>query len=516
MNYLTEKADETSFAGAMLKASSIIFILIFIQRVFGYLLNSLLTKSISQTDYGSYTFAWSISMFATGILLLGISSATARYVAYYRGGGNFDMVKSIIKTGFLFNSGLLGMLLILLIVVNILFPNVLSLNNYLFIFICSVFVIHGTGSFFSSIISGYRKPEISSVFGTLFPVLSFVFAAIAIFLTGEFMHILFAIALAFLISNILNITYALKNYGLAGKFRPGLIKDLLKFGVSVVFIDTANNLLSWADVFIIKMYIDFSDVGVYWASVITANTILMFFIPINSIFAPIAAELFGKRDIERLNLMTSYIIERFFLISLPIIFVFLIFPKGILSIIFTAEYMAGALPLQILVISTSMLGLSLLFRTILTASGKPYIEARVIVIAAVANVVLNIILIKPYGIVGASLATLCSSAVILAFAFRYARREVAVKINLFNLVKISGSLVIPLILVYIVKLMFASLFFEFVVSSFVIVVFYLGSLVVVKAFRDEDIMLVGMILGALHMPRRVDEFVLGVVRRGVS
>lgn len=511
-----ESEKSESFAGVMLKASSIIFVLIFIQRAFGYLFNSLLSKSISKIDYGSYTFAWSIAMFASGIFLLGVSSATARYVAYYRGKKDIELVNSVIKTGFWINLFLTFISLFGIFVVNRYFPSILSLNPYLLLFVGAIFVIHCIGSFFSAVIGGYRKPEISNIFGTVFPVLSFAFAFIVVLLRYEFVYILFGIALAFLISNILSIVFALKNYGLKGYFKYELIKDLLKFGISMVFIDTANNLLSWADVFIIKMYMDFSNLSVYWAATITANVLLMFSQPIISIFAPIVAELFGKRDTERLAFMSSYLFERVLLLSIPILLVFLMFPKGLLSIIFTQDYMMGALPLQILSISTFLLGLSMLFRILITASGKPHQEARIIFFAAIANVILNLILVKPYGIEGASVATLFSSLFILLLSFKYARKDVKITIYKDRFIKIIASLIIPIILIYIVKILFISLFLEFIASILALGLFYFLSLMFLKTFREEDTMLLTMILGRFNISKNIEKLILDVVKRGIS
>lgn len=509
--------ESESFAGIILKVSSLIFVYSVIQRAFGYLLNSLLAKSILQAEYGSYTFAWSIAMFVCGIFLLGIHPATARYVAYYRGKGDVERVNSVIKTGFVITVFLAFMAILLFIGINTLFPYFLSLDFPLALFTCSILVIFSIGGFFSRVIGGYRKPEVSNLFITLYSAFSVVFVLIVVLLGHSFTHILFAIVSAFLISNLLNVVYALKNYGLNGKFKWGVAKELIRFGIPVVAIDTSSNLLAWADVFIIKMFRGFSDLGVYWASMITANLLLMFSQPLVSIFSPIVAELFGKRDTKRLSFMLSYISERFFMLSLPILIIFLLFPRGILSVIFTEDYAPlGSLPLQIYAGAMFLFGLSMLFRTIITGSGKPEQEARIIVIAAIANVILNLMLVKPYGIAGASVATFCSSLFILAASFVYARNIVGFTVYKDRFTKIIGSIAASIVFVYIVKLLILNVLLTFVIAMVVLLVSYAAFLIALRALREEDVMLLEMILNKVKVPEEMKIFILNVMRRGVS
>ncbi len=508
--------DNESFAEIMLKASSIMFIFLVIQRLFGYFFNSLLAKSFSQVDYGSYTFAWSIAMFLCGILLLGVGPATSRYVAYYRGKNDINRVNSVIKTGFMMILSLISISLLAIIVINRYDPSMLSLNQMMVLFVCIVFATHGIGYFFSAVVSGYRRPEIGNFFATLFPVLSVAFSLVLVWFGCDFSCILAGIATAFVLSNLACSVFALKNYGLKGSFHPDTAKKLLMFGIPITFIDTANNLLSWADLFIIKFYRGFSDLSVYWASTINANIILMFSMPVISIFSPIVAELYGKKDTERLGFMSSYMFERFLVLSLPILVVFLVFPKGILLTVFNENYVGGALPMQILSVSTFILGLSMIFRTLITASGRPQQEGFIISAAAIVNVILNLILIKPYGIVGASAATLFSSLLIFVLSFIYARRIVKVVVYRDRIVKISISLIVAMFLVYVVKILFPNIIIALIISAFVLALSYSVSLILLKALRKEDVVLVSMVIEKMKVPGKIEALILKFVRIGTS
>lgn len=507
---------EISLAEVLLKSSSIIFILTFIIKIFGYLFNSLLTKTITHVDYGSYTFAWSIAMFASGILLLGINPAIARFVAYHRGKGGAEEVSSAIKTGLTMVLFLTFFSLVLIFGINKLFPQLLSIDKPLILFMLAVFATHGIGFFFICAISGYRKPEIGTIFSTLFTILSFCFVLIAAYFGYGFIPILLAIFAAFLISNIGGAIYVLKYFGIGGRFNFHLSKELILFGIPLVLIDSANNLLSWANIYILKIFYGFAEVGVFTAAIITSNIMLLFSQPIIAIFSPVVAEMYGKKDFEKLAFISSYLFERVLLFSSPVLIALLVFPEGILKIIFTENYALAAIPLQILSVSVLFLAISMIFRTVITASGKPQQEARIILIAAVINVALNFLLVKPYGIIGASIATFISSLFILAFSFRYSRRTTKILVYKDRLIKIGLSLFTSLAFVYVVKLTILNLYLAFAVSLTILAISYTLLLIALKALRAEDAVMFKMIMDMLPFLKKFEAPILSMLKKGIS
>lgn len=508
--------ENESFTKIFIKSGSIIFVSLIITRFFGYLFNSFLTKSISPAEFGIYTFAWSTAMITNAVLLLGISQASARYIAFYRGKNDFQTVDSLVKTGMVMVIALSSFSLLLIIGINRFNPSLLSLDRALILFITGVFIIHSIGFFFANVIAGYRKPEFGGIFSMIFSVLSFIFVIIAVKYAHSFNMVLLAIILAFLIPNIWGFVYVVQNYGLWGKFSPALARQLITFGIPVIFIETASGLLAWANIFIIKMFYTFSEVGLFSVASITSNIILIFTQPLLNIFAPIVAELFGKKDHEKLGFMSSYLFERFLIVSSPALLVLLLFPEGILKIIFTEDYSIVAFPLQILSLSVFLLGLSMLFRLIITASGKPQMEARIIMIAAVFNVILNLILVKPLGIMGASLANLISAMIILILSFIYVRGITKLIVYKNRLWKIAASLLISLVLIYFVKITVPNLRIAFLISFILITVSYTVSLIILKTFREEDIVILRNLLERTGISEKRESAMISIFRKGVS
>ncbi len=496
----------------MLKSSSIIFLALIITRLFGFLFNSLLTKTITQEEYGSYTFAWSIAQLGVGFLLLGIPSATAYHIAFNRGRGDLENVKGYLKTGFITVVILVFFYLFGLILINRLFPDIFSMNKQLILFMISMFAIHGIGFFFSLVINGFRKPEIGTIFAVTTPIISYFSVIFLSYLGYGFYPILASIAASLAFQYLLCSGYVLKNWGLDGKFHPGLLRGLVKFGIPMIFMDVSNGLLWSSGVFVIKFYDNFANVGIFWAASMITGIMLMFPQAMLSIFSPVVSELFGKGDHKKIEHISTYIIERLLMFSLPLISILLLFPEGILRIVFTEDYTSGALAMQILSISAFLTGIYLFSGTLITTSGRPHLNSRIMFTGAIVNVVLNIILDRYYGINGASIAALLSSMIILALSFKFARQKIKLVIYRDRLTKILLSLAPALIIVYLIKIIFTNLILAFVISLITLPIIYFVIMLLLKTFREEDMVLIKSILGETKLTAPI----IRIIEKGIS
>jgi O-antigen/teichoic acid export membrane protein len=466
-----------------------------ITRLFGFLFNSLLTKNISQEEYGNYTFAWSIAQLGVGFLLMGIPSATAYYIAFNRGKGDFEKIKAYTKTGFMMVIILVLFSVLGFIAVNRLFPDIFSMNKQLLLFMLLMFAIHGTGFFFSLVISGHRKPEIGAIFAATTPIVSYFSVIVLSYLGYGFYEILIGIAASLSIQYFLCALYVLKNWGFDGKFQPRLMKGLIKFGVPLIFMDVSNGLLWSAGIYAIKFYDSFANVGIFSAASMITGVMLIFPQALLSIFSPVVSELFGKGDKEKIEHISSYIIERLLMLSFPLIAILLLFPEGILKIVFTQDYSSGALAMQILSLSAFLTGIYLFFVTVINSSGHPQQNSKLMLIGAISNVIFSIIFVKYYGIAGASMASLVSSAIILAISFKWARHIVKIIIYKDRILKIMIALASVLPLIYIVKIIYTNLFLAFVLSLVILLIGYFIILMLLKTFREDDIALVRTVFG---------------------
>lgn len=398
------------------------------------------------------------------------------------------------------------------IAVNRLFPDVFSMNKQLLLFMLLMFAIHGTGFFFSLVISGYRKPEIGAIFAATAPIVSYLSVIVLSYLGYGFYEILIGIALSLVIQYVLCAYYVLKNWGFDGKFQPGLTKGMIKFGIPLIFMDVSNGLLWWAGIYAIKFYDNFANVGIFSAASMIPGVMLIFPQALLSIFSPVVSELFGKGDKEKIEHISSYIIERLLMLSFPLIAILLLFPEGILKIVFTEDYSSGAVAMQVLSLSAFLTGIYIFFVTVINSSGHPQQNSKLMFIGAISNVFFSIILVKYLGIVGASIASLISSTIILAISFKWVRHIVKIILYTDRISKIIIALASVLPFLYIVKIIYTNLFMAFVISFLVLIIVYFITLMLLKTFREDDITLVRTVFGE----NRLSAAIIKTLQKGIS
>lgn len=497
----------------IVKTGAFILLLSILGKGAGWLFNMLLTKTVSSEVYGIFTLAWGVVIFSAGILLLGIPEAMSRFIAFYRGKGDKEEVNTSIKTGGFLTLILIFLSLFIFLILYKFFPSFLSLKKDEFVLVCFLFFLRSIEGFFNSVIAGFRKPHIARFIRFLLEILRPIFLFFAILVGVTLFSAIFALILAVVVPTIISGIYAVKKFGLGTKIKITLAKEFLKFGIHTTITSTANNLLGWADMFLVRIFLGFSALGIYYIANLTAAVELIFFSAFLAIFTPIITEHFGRKDYEGASKLSSYLLESFFLLFIPIFIAFVAFPREILVILFTADYGLGALAFQIMSLSMFLYGTSNLFTTILNSAGKPEKVAKIVSIAAIVNVIANFFLIPKFGIEGAAIATVFSSFLLLFLSYIEVEKIVKLKISFLRIEKIilSGILTVPLIF-FVKKLVYDSTM-ALIVSGFLLVLFYFFVLLSLKSFRREDIAIFSAILKKMKVPKKIENFIVNLMNK---
>jgi O-antigen/teichoic acid export membrane protein len=93
--------------------------------------------------------------------------------------------------------------------------------------------------------------------------------------------------------------------------------------------------------------------------------------------------------------------------------------------VYGAEYHDAVLPFQILVLSVAFMFINRNYRVLLVSFEQQNAQLKLIMIAAAANVLLNVLLLPRYGLPGAALATVVSEALTLVTSYAYVHRLIA-------------------------------------------------------------------------------------------
>jgi O-antigen/teichoic acid export membrane protein len=230
---------------------------------------------------------------------------------------------------------------------------------------------------------------------------------------------------------------------------PG--KELFSFSIPASLTGVFGVLLIWVDRLFVGYYRPASEVGIYQAASQLSIAFAIILSGFNSIFAPMAADLFHRGELGRLEELYRVTTKWGLYLSLPPFVVTCFAPRLIMGVLFGKAYVAGWPVLLILTFaqlvnaSTGPVGYLLVMagyqKRMFQISGTTFLLA----------VVLGLILVPRYGITGAAIATGTALSAMFVAAVVFAR--VAMRMLPYDKRYLKGALAtglaaVPLLLLH--------------------------------------------------------------------
>ena len=192
-------------------------------------------------------------------------------------------------------------------------------------------------------------------------------------------------------------------------FSKKLFKKFILYGYPLIGLSLASYVLSSIDRYMIKYFLNTSEVGVYSANYGLAGGIIQPFLAILLISAyPIIMETFeNKGEIE-----TSHVLNKtlsiYFIILIPIVFGITTLSKDISSVLLGESFQKGYRILPLIALGTFLFGLTQYFYKPFELKKKTRTLSLLVFGVAIVNIILNLFFIPMFGILGAAYATLIS------------------------------------------------------------------------------------------------------------
>jgi O-antigen/teichoic acid export membrane protein len=199
-------------------------------------------------------------------------------------------------------------------------------------------------------------------------------------------------------------------------------KVIMSFGSSLILMAICNYLLNSTDVAMLTYFSSLDSVAIYNIALPVARIFLLFSTAINTPLLPHLSSLYAKEGMKPLKKRLLEVNGIALLLFLPAIFISF-FMKYIILIFFGEQYISATIPAIILMFSVIF---NILFNINLNAlivTNRLNAGNIIIVIGAVFNIILDYFMIKSWDIVGASIATLISYALITIIIAAYINRR---------------------------------------------------------------------------------------------
>lgn len=187
-----------------------------------------------------------------------------------------------------------------------------------------------------------------------------------------------------------------------------LTREIVSYSIPYVVSAATNFAYRSIDVFLILYFLGNEAVGVYGVAYAAGQLVLMFSAAFNFLGSPVASELEASDGPDEMLSVHQSVLRWLVVVSVPTIVPLALFPATFINTVYGVRYIDGALTLSILAVGFAISNFLSAQSSLLEALGNSRELAVNNTIAALINIGLNVVLIPPYGIFGAAVATVAA------------------------------------------------------------------------------------------------------------
>lgn len=281
-----------------------------------------------------------------------------------------------------------------------------------------------------------------------------------------------------------------KQGNLNKKVKKKLWKDLLTYSWPIMFLGIISSIFYWIDSFFIGYFENAYSVGIYNAAVPIA--LLLGFAPslVMTILFPLINREYSKGKSDVIADLSKQIGKWIFIVNIPIFILIMLFPGAVINLLFGSEFLSAALSLRFLAIGAFFYAVGLTSFSLISMIGKSRLALYDFLVAAVFNIILNILLVPKYGINGAAFSTMLTNILLTGILFVQSKHYLGIIPLRRRIIKIALISLIPMFLLIWAK--------QFVSTGLVsmlgiVIVFgfaYVAALFLSGSFDENDLLVI--------------------------
>jgi O-antigen/teichoic acid export membrane protein len=186
-----------------------------------------------------------------------------------------------------------------------------------------------------------------------------------------------------------------------GRFKTG---ELLCSSMPLFWVAFMGFLMNWAAIFMLGVWSTSADVGIFSVATRTATLITFILISIHNIAAPKFAALYKQGDMETLGSVARSSTKLMTALATPLFLLFILAPGWVMSI-FGSQFADKGPVLALLAVGQFINVAAGSVGFLLMMSGNEQAARRDVMLGSGMNLILNMLLIPPFGLMGAAVAT---------------------------------------------------------------------------------------------------------------
>lgn len=378
-----------------------------IASICGFIWTILMARYLGVNKFGIFGFAVSLTGMLSILFDLGIGIHSVRHIATnYESAPKY--LGNIIPLKGLFS--IFGFIVIFIVLV-------LMKADELTIIVTLLFAIEQIIKKFvelmNSTFQAFEEGKYQGIGNTILNVLLFIFILISIFTDLG----LYGITISYILANfialiyeyyILNKQYVKPNYEFDKKFCKNVTIASIPFAATVIL----SSIYYSIDIVMLTNMIGDYATGIYNASYKLISVLTLFYSVYIAVIFPVMSKSY-KNDGSMLLLSYEKSIKYLMIIIMPIAIATMFYSTDLVHLFYGHKYDAASSVLSILIWTVCLLFISGAGNTLLNASHKEVSVTKIYLIAAVFNVVMNLILIPRFSFNGAAITTVLSDVLIV-------------------------------------------------------------------------------------------------------
>jgi len=420
-------ADRESYKDKALKTAAkgsvIVFFGMLFDRGFGYLTRLVLARGLTLPEYGLFFLATSILTIGITLAVNGFHGAVIRYVAYYLGKNDKKRLLGTIRSAFE-----LGICLSIIVFLVMFFfaeaiasffsgPELVPLIRMFSFVILSIAFLRIP----IAVTMGLKTMKYDVFIKRVFKAVSTLIILLVLFFTGfGLMGAVYAYIIGYFSTAVLAYYFMRKKLkSVIGDYsaREPMARKLLTFSLPLVFSGIIWSILGHLDIIMLGMFKTLSDVGLYNIALPHAQLLLVIPPVLFALNFPIASYLYSKNKMNEMAGIYRTMTRWNLYLNFPVFLVIFSFPNEMIGFFFGQEFTINGIAAgvqMILAIGYFVYSFVALPRYIIIVLERTQLVFVNSIAVLVMNILLNLLLIPPYGLNGAAAATT------LSFIFFYA------------------------------------------------------------------------------------------------
>ena len=461
----------------------------------GFIIHSILGRVLGPADYGRYGLIVTLTTMVIILIGNGIPTAMAKYISEI-----FEtepkLILKIKRQAIIIQTVLIASITAIFYFSAPLISLALGDETLtpLFKFSSLIIPAFAAASFYFSYFTGLHRFSTQATLKTVRSFLRIIFVvgmAILFGLYGSISGYIIApfavFAIAFLIDKLKvdrEIKEKIKNLGQENKQVEFHWKKLVNYGWQIVAFFLAYELLISIDLYLVKAILrDDALTGIYNASLTVGRIPYYIFYAMTVFLLPMVSRKSAENGLKNAKGIINNALRIMLIFLAPMVILLSIYASQTLELLYGKKYLAGALPMSVLVWGVGFLTVFYVLSFAINGAGKTLTSMYISIFGLGINVVLNYILIIKMGILGSAWATTVASLLIMLIMLFYIKKHFDSSFDLKEFLKVLLSATI----LFLSALFIPAGKISFIPISLALLLIYFGILYILKGITKEDL-----------------------------